>query len=272
VLWPQSFSTSKGSQAHRTLRQIRRSGHRPYPEDDQPAPTVEKSRAATLFAAFPATFAVLWFWGTLIGSSEEAGMIALTLVRVIERHSDELPAVSSVYDSGPAFGRIGKGLRIGSESSASGVSSYNTRRGSMPSFFIREIRVVRGIPKRCAAPVAPATRPFVAFRIRTMSSRSPASRVPLRGIALVPWVSSSNGTCSAEPRVKMTERSIMFSSSRMFPGQLQAASFFIAGAGIVWMALFIRRLYFCVKYRTRRGMSSGRSRRGGMRMGNTLSR
>ena len=153
-----------------------------------------------------------------------------------------------------------------------GVSSYNTRRGSMPSFFIREIRVVRGIPKRCAAPVAPATRPFVAFRIRTMSSRSLASRVPLRGIALAPWVSSSNGTCSAEPRVKMTERSIMFSSSRMFPGQLQAASFLIAGAGIVWMALFIRRLYFCVKYRTRRGMSSGRSRKGGMRMGNTLSR
>jgi hypothetical protein len=43
-------------------------------------------------------------------------MIALTLVRVIERHSDELAAVSSVYDSGSAFRRIGKGLRIGSES------------------------------------------------------------------------------------------------------------------------------------------------------------
>jgi hypothetical protein len=71
---------------------VRRSGHRPYPEDDQQAPTVEKSRAATLFAALPATFAVLWFSGTLIGPSEEAGMIALTLVRVIERHSDELAA------------------------------------------------------------------------------------------------------------------------------------------------------------------------------------
>ena len=102
---------------------------------------------------------------------------------------------------------------------------YNTRRGSMPSFFILEIRVVRGIPKRCAAPVAPATRPFVAFRSRRMSSRSPASRVPFRGTTLAPWVSSSNGTWSAEPRVKMTERSIIFSSSRMFPGQLQAASF-----------------------------------------------
>src|SRR5208282_1513858 len=45
---------------------VRRSGHRPYPEDDQQAPTVEKSRAATLFAAFPATFAILWFSETLI--------------------------------------------------------------------------------------------------------------------------------------------------------------------------------------------------------------
>jgi hypothetical protein len=71
---------------------VRRSGHRPYPEDDQQAPTVEKSRAATIFAAFPAPIAILWFSGTLIGPSEEAGMIALTLVRVIERHSDELAA------------------------------------------------------------------------------------------------------------------------------------------------------------------------------------
>jgi hypothetical protein len=37
-----------------------------------------------------ATFAVFWFSGILIGLSEEAGMIALTLVRVIERHSTEL--------------------------------------------------------------------------------------------------------------------------------------------------------------------------------------
>jgi hypothetical protein len=71
---------------------VRRSGHRPYPEDDQQAPTVEKSRAATIFAAFPAIFAALWFSGTLIGPSEEAGMIALTLVRMIERHSNELAA------------------------------------------------------------------------------------------------------------------------------------------------------------------------------------
>jgi hypothetical protein len=71
---------------------VRRSGHRPYPEDDQQAPTVEKSRAATIFAAFPAIFAALRFSGTLIGPSEEAGMIALTLVRMIERHSNELAA------------------------------------------------------------------------------------------------------------------------------------------------------------------------------------
>jgi hypothetical protein len=36
--------------------------------------------------------AVLWFSGALIGSCEEAGMIALTLVRAIERHANELSA------------------------------------------------------------------------------------------------------------------------------------------------------------------------------------
>ena len=42
--------------------------------------------------------------------------------------------------------------------------------------FMREIKVVRLIPMRSAAPSAPATRPFVAFRMRKISSRSASCR------------------------------------------------------------------------------------------------
>ena len=45
---------------------------------------------------------------------------------------------------------------------------YNTFRGSMPNFFIREISVVRLMSMRAAAPSGPATRPFVTFRMRTI--------------------------------------------------------------------------------------------------------
>jgi len=40
-------------------------------------------------------------------------------------------------------------------------------RPSIPSFFMREIRVVRFKPKRAAAPFAPPTRPLVSPNIRT---------------------------------------------------------------------------------------------------------
>jgi hypothetical protein len=45
---------------------------------------------------------------------------------------------------------------------------YNTFRGSMPNFFMREISVVRLMSMRAAAPSGPATRPFVIFRMRTI--------------------------------------------------------------------------------------------------------
>src|SRR5882672_10520983 len=49
------------------------------------------------------------------------------------------------------------------------VEPHDTLRGSIPSFFMREIRVVRLTPMRAAAPSAPATRPFVIFKTRTIS-------------------------------------------------------------------------------------------------------
>ena len=59
--------------------------------------------------------------------------------------------------------------------------------------------------------------------------------------------SSPIGTSSAEPRVKITERSMKFSSSRMFPGQSQLESFFMAAAGIDSICFSIRRPYFWAK-------------------------
>ncbi len=43
--------------------------------------------------------------------------------------------------------------------------------GLMPNFFIRETRVLRLMPMRAAAPVAPLTRPLLSVSARTISSR-----------------------------------------------------------------------------------------------------
>src|SRR5260370_4705472 len=75
---------------------------------------------------------------------------------------------------------------------------YDSCRGSTPSFFMREISVVRLSPIRAAAPSVPATRPFVAFRIRKISSRSPDARIPDGGTTL-PVVSSPTATWRAVP-------------------------------------------------------------------------
>src|SRR5258708_36550660 len=57
----------------------------------------------------------------------------------------------------------------------------------------------------------------------------------------------SIGACRAVPRVRITERSMKFSSSRIFPGQYQLESFLMAAAGIDSICFCIRRPYFCVK-------------------------
>src|ERR1700686_5055172 len=76
---------------------------------------------------------------------------------------------------------------------------HETFRGSMPSFFIREISVVRLMSMRAAAPSGPATRPFVTFRMRTISSRSLASRVSITEMVLPLLLSSLIGACSDAP-------------------------------------------------------------------------
>src|SRR5437660_620680 len=80
------------------------------------------------------------------------------------------------------------------------LEGHDTFRGSIPSFFMREIRVVRLIPMRAAAPFGPATRPFVIFSTRTASSRSLASRVPATGVVLPLLLSSPAGSRWEYPR------------------------------------------------------------------------
>src|SRR5439155_9901880 len=62
-------------------------------------------------------------------------------------------------------------------------ATQESLRESIPSFFMREIRVVRLRPMRAAAPLGPATRPLLSFKMRRIPSRSPASRVPGIGVA-----------------------------------------------------------------------------------------
>ena len=59
--------------------------------------------------------------------------------------------------------------------------------------------------------------------------------------------SSSRGNCRVAPRVRITARSTKFSSSRMFPGQCHAESFFSGAAGMESICFSIRRAYFWVK-------------------------
>ena len=56
------------------------------------------------------------------------------------------------------------------------VENYDTLRESIPSFFMREISVVRLTSIRIAAPLGPATRPCVSSSTRRISSRSLDSR------------------------------------------------------------------------------------------------
>ena len=149
---------------------------------------------------------------------------------------------------------------------------YDTARGSMPSFFMRESKVVRLRPRRAAAPSVPPTRPRVSLRMRKSCSRSLESGSLATDLWAEPLPKSATGTSRAEPRVRITARSIRFSSSRIFPGQCQRVSFFILAAGTDSISFSMRRAYFWAKYRTSRGMSSGRSRSGGIWMGKTLSR
>ena len=70
----------------------------------------------------------------------------------------------------------------------------------------------------------------------------------------------------------MTARSMKFSSSRTLPGHGKLVRVRIVSDGIFSIRRPILSAYFVVKWRTSTGMSSGRSRNGGVVMGKTFSR
>ena len=74
------------------------------------------------------------------------------------------------------------------------------------------------------------------------------------------------------PFVRITALSIKFSSSLMFPGQSHRVRARMMSGGIVSIFLFSRRECLSTKYRTSSGMSSRRSRKGGIVIGKTLRR
>src|ERR1700676_5464765 len=90
------------------------------------------------------------------------------------------------------------------------TKTYDIFRGSMPSFFIRVIKVVRFRPRRAAAPFGPPTSPLDSFRIRIILSCS--SELPAwEGIELPPLPASSGTTiANVLLRVRITARSTRF--------------------------------------------------------------
>ncbi len=96
----------------------------------------------------------------------------------------------------------------------------------------------------------------------------------LRGLLMKELESSSRREelSKTGPCDTMTARSITFCNSRMLPGHWYRTSAFIVSEGIVSIFRLVRRLYCWTKWRTSRGISSGRSRSAGTRTGKTFRR
>jgi hypothetical protein len=90
----------------------------------------------------------------------------------------------------------------------------------IPSFRMREYKVVRLIPNRAAAPFGPMILPRVCCRVLQMCSRFKSSSVtgPSGELTCAPDVSLSRGQQRVLPEVSITLHSMKFCSSRMFPG------------------------------------------------------
>ena len=85
-------------------------------------------------------------------------------------------------------------------------------------------------------------------------------------------MSHVSSTENVSPSHKITARSMTFWSSRMFPGQSYAWNSVSADLLIFRMRLPAFVAYRSIRYSTRSGMSSARSRRDGTWIGKTLSR
>src|SRR6266851_7974786 len=89
----------------------------------------------------------------------------------------------------------------------------------IPSLRIFVMRVVRLSPSFAAAPYGPPTTQLVSRRVLMMSARCASFRVRTTPSRVSWLVSSAIGARSSLPFVRITDRSIKFCSSRIFPGQ-----------------------------------------------------
>src|SRR5271157_262950 len=128
-------------------------------------------------------------------------------------------------------------------------------RGHKPRHTDR-FRVERFNPGFIAAPFGPASTQRVCFRVAIMWARSASSKVrgfqpsapgPGRG-------SSATGTFNSGPELRMTARSITFSNSRMFPGQL----WLIRASMLCWLKRGVPASRYS-RHRTRSGLSAKRN-------------
>ena len=134
-------------------------------------------------------------------------------------------------------------------------------------------RVVLLSPRRSAAPPLPAILPDASLKASMITCRSACRNVDDGDMTVLKdFFRCVHGTFNSSPCVRITQRSIKFSSSRMFPGQSALTR---ASIAIFW----IDRMHFCMRRERRdtkkwtsNGMSSRRSRRGGISIGNTLKR
>src|SRR5579864_4150273 len=79
-----------------------------------------------------------------------------------------------------------------SEVSLLAFEASDTAFGSMPSFFMRVMNVVRLSPRREAAPSGPPTRPFASLRARIIWSRSTSLRMLRTGWRLADRAGASS--------------------------------------------------------------------------------
>ena len=97
-------------------------------------------------------------------------------------------------------------------------------------------------PRRSAAPPLPAILPDESFRASRIACRSACSNVDAAMTTLLAedLLSSVRGTFNSSPCVRITQRSMKFSSSRMFPGQSAFTKASMAGLGT-------DRIRFCMR-------------------------
>jgi len=105
-----------------------------------------------------------------------------------------------------------------------------------------------------------------------MCSRSTASSVWEAAATGAGLLNSDGDTRSVGPGERITARSITFCSSRTLPGHGHRLNASIVSRGTASIGRRSRFAYRWTKCRTSGGMSSGRSRSGGTRIGKTLRR